>query len=95
MDATIDIQLKTLHQKLQQLLKQYKLLQKENQQLQKEVATLQLKSTVNNSNLPISLDATTVADLQKNSTNKVALQKQIDKYLLEIDQCLLLLNAGI
>ncbi len=88
MDATIDIQLKTLHQKLQQLLKQYKL-------LQKQVATLHLKSTVNNSNLPISLDATTVADLQKNSTNKVALQKQIDKYLLEIDQCLLLLNAGI
>ncbi|MEI2710512.1 MAG: hypothetical protein V9E96_16090 [Chitinophagaceae bacterium] len=95
MDATITIQLNGLQQKLQQLLKQYKLLQKENEQLKKEVSTLKLKNTANHTIAVDSLDVSTVADLQKNSTNKVALQKQIDKYLLEIDQCLLLLNAGI
>jgi regulator of replication initiation timing len=95
MDATITIQLNGLQQKLQQLLKQYKLLQKENEQLKKEVSTLKLKNTTNHTIVVDSLDVSTVADLQKNSTNKVALQKQIDKHLLEIDQCLLLLNAGI
>jgi len=95
MDATITIQLNGLQQKLQQLLKQYKLLQKENEQLKKEVSTLKLKNTNNHTIVAESLDVSTVADLQKNSTHKIALQKQIDKYLLEIDQCLLLLNAGI
>ncbi len=96
MHATIDIQLKSLQLKLQQLLKQYKLLQKENEQLKKEITTL--KTNAENDaqltqTLQQTIDVKSVVLHQKNSNDKVALEKRIDQYLQEIDKCLLLLNA--
>ncbi|MCU0320835.1 MAG: hypothetical protein MUE72_00380 [Chitinophagaceae bacterium] len=96
MHATIDIQLKSLQLKLQQLLKQYKLLQKENEQLKKEITILKTNAE-NNAHLTQTLqqtiDVKSVVLHQKNSNDKVALEKRIDQYLQEIDKCILLLNA--
>lgn len=96
MQTTIEQQLKDLHTKLHVLLKQYKLLQKENEQLKKEIATLK-SNAVNNEKLANSLqqalDAGSIAKQQTSNTDKLALEKRIDKYLQEIDKCLLLLNA--
>lgn len=96
MHATIDIQLKSLQLKLQQLLKQYKLLQKENEQLKKEITTLKTNAENNaqlTQTLQQTIDVKSVVLHQKNSSDKVALEKRIDQYLQEIDKCLLLLNA--
>jgi chromosome segregation ATPase len=96
MHANIDIQLKSLQLKLQQLLKQYKLLQKENEQLKKEITTLKTNAENNaqlTQTLQQTIDVKSVVLHQKNSTDKVALEKRIDQYLQEIDKCLLLLNA--
>jgi hypothetical protein len=96
MHANIDIQLKSLQLKLQQLLKQYKLLQKENEQLKKEITTLKTNAENNaqlTQTLQQTIDVKSVVLHQKNSSDKVALEKRIDQYLQEIDKCLLLLNA--
>jgi folate-dependent phosphoribosylglycinamide formyltransferase PurN len=96
MHANIDIQLKSLQLKLQQLLKQYKLLQKENEQLKKEITTLKTNAENNaqlTQTLQQTIDVKSVVLHQKNSNDKVALEKRIDQYLQEIDKCLLLLNA--
>ncbi len=94
----IDVQLKNLQAKLQQLLKQYQLLQKENEQLKKQLE-LNKNYAANNHELNQSLQQKMVVNglvhQQNNSADKVALEKKIDKYLQEIDKCLLLLNASV
>lgn len=96
MQTTIEQQLKDLHSKLHVLLKQYKLLQKENEQLKKEISTLKTNA-INREELANSLqqtiDAGSIVKQQKESIDKLALEKRIDKYLQEIDKCLVLLNA--
>lgn len=96
MQTTIEQQLKDLHTKLHILLKQHKLLQKENEQLKKEIITLKSKA-LNKEALVNSLQQTivagSIASQQKESIDKYALEKRIDKYLQEIDKCLVLLNA--
>lgn len=98
MQTTIEQQLKDLHAKLHVLLKQYKLLQKENEQLKKEITTLKSKAE-NKEALVNSLQQTiaagSIAKQQKETTDKIALEKRIDKYLQEIDKCLVLLNAQV
>jgi len=86
MNNDIDNQLSVLQAKLQQLLKLCKLLQKENMQLKKELEKKQLvneKPFGEINNYAESLDSKT----------KFELQRKIDAYLKEIDNCLLLLNA--
>jgi hypothetical protein len=94
----IDVQLKNLQAKLQQLLKQYQLLQKENEQLKKQLE-LNKNYAANNYELNQSLHQKMVisglVQQQNTSADKMALQKKIDKYLQEIDKCLLLLNASV
>ncbi len=89
-------QLDTIHQKLQQLLKQYQLLQKENAQLKKELekstAIIQRKSEEINS-LQQKMDVLKLNVGALYPDDKVALQKRIDSYLKEIDKCISLINA--
>lgn len=84
MDSTIDNQLSVLQNKLQQLLEQYNALKKENELLKKEIEKnnqIQLSTYKNFVNIK--------------SENKETLEKKIDKYLQEIDRCLLLLNVSV
>lgn len=98
MHPEIDVQLKNLQAKLQQLLKQYQLLQKENEQLKKQLE-LNKNYAANSHELNQSLQQKMVVNglvhQQNNSADKVVLEKKIDKYLQEIDKCLLLLNASV
>lgn len=94
--VNLDQQIKSIQDKLQQLLKQQALLQKENQQLRKELE----KATALNEerqNLVVSLqqqvDAVKLGSGSLNEVEKAALSKRIDGYLKEIDQCLALLNT--
>jgi ABC-type iron transport system FetAB ATPase subunit len=92
----LDIQIKSIQDKLQQLLKQQAVLYKENQRLKKElekatglneekqalVQALQQQTDV------LKLGSGTMDEAEKN-----ALGKRIDVYLKEIDKCLALLNT--
>ena len=88
----IEQQLSSIHQKLQNLLKQYQLLQKENTQLKKELEKnkAQLTTQENTQQATFKLNSN-----GKTDEEKVALEKRIDKYLAEIDKCLLLLNSSV
>ncbi|MBI2283464.1 MAG: hypothetical protein HYU71_07140 [Bacteroidetes bacterium] len=94
--VNLDQQIKSIQDKLQQLLKQQVLLQKENQQLRKE---LERATALNEEkqNLVVSLqqqvDAVKLGSGSLNEAEKTALSKRIDGYLKEIDQCLALLNT--
>ncbi len=96
MNSPIDIQLKSIHQKLQQLLKQYQTVKKENIQLKKELE--KQKIFINSKTGEIELlqqkiDAVQVGVNNWGDDEKIHLQKRIDGYLKEIDKCLSLLNA--
>jgi ABC-type iron transport system FetAB ATPase subunit len=92
----LDLQIKSIQDKLQQLLRQQAVLQKENQRLKKElekatglneekqalVQALQQQADV------LKLGSGTMDEAEKN-----ALGKRIDVYLKEIDKCLALLNT--
>ena len=90
----IENQLLSIHHKLQNLLKQYQLLQKENTQLKKELEKNKAQLTTQENTQQ------TIATFKLNSNGKtdeekVASEKTIDKYLAEIDKCLLLLNSYV
>lgn len=94
--VNLDQQIKSIQDKLQQLLKQQVLLQKENLQLRKELE----KATALNEEkqhlvvtLQQQVDAVKLGSGSLNETEKAALSKRIDGYLKEIDQCLALLNT--
>ncbi|MCA6448931.1 MAG: hypothetical protein IM584_09130 [Chitinophagaceae bacterium] len=94
--VNLDQQIKSIQDKLQQLLKQQVLLQKENLQLRKELE----KATALNAEkqhlvvtLQQQVDAVKLGSGSLNEAEKAALSKRIDGYLKEIDQCLALLNT--
>lgn len=96
MTPDIDVQLKNLQSKLQQVLKQYQLLQKENEHLKKQLEQSK-KHVVSNNVLHENTQQNSVVNgvvqQQMNVEDNAALQKKIDKYLQEIDKCIVLLNA--
>lgn len=92
----LDLQIKSIQDKLQQLLKQQALLYRENQKLTKELE----KSTAVNDEKERSLqvirqqvDVLKLGSGNLNDAEKNALAKRIDVYLKEIDKCLALLNT--
>lgn len=95
MQLYIDEQLASIKNKLQQLLKQYQHLQKENQQLKKELEkarTASVSKTVEFENLQKQVDGLQLGNKTMDEKEKAALNKRIDGYLKEIEQCLALLN---
>ncbi|RFM29836.1 hypothetical protein [Deminuibacter soli] len=94
--ADLETQLKAVHDKLQQLLRQYQVLQKENLQLKTDLQ--QAKQVVKTredkvQQLQEQLDIVQISTGNLNGTEKKALEKRIDGYLKEIEKCLSLLNA--
>jgi chromosome segregation ATPase len=95
MSMEIDSQLKTIQAKLQQLLKQYRLLQKENAQLKKELLKSQENIHGKTDQLQTLQQQVDVLKLGVNGWSeqeKIELEKRIDVYLKEIDKCIALLN---
>ena len=96
MNHSIDIQLKSIQQKLHQLLKQYQAVQKENLHLKKELEkakNFSVHKADQIQSLQNRLDALQVGVTNWSEKDKLDLEKRIDGYLKEIDKCLLLLNA--
>lgn len=92
----LDLQIKSIQDKLQQLLKQQAVLQRENQRLKKELdkatGLLEEKQSVMQS-LQQQMDVVKLGSGNLNEVEKNALSKRIDVYLKEIDKCLALLNT--
>lgn len=92
----LDLQIKSIQDKLQQLLKQQALLQKENQKLKKELEKSIVVSDEKERSLQVIRQQVDVLKLgagNLNNAEKNALGKRIDVYLKEIDKCLALLNT--
>jgi hypothetical protein len=95
MNDTIDNQLKNIQTKLQQMLKQYRLVVKENEQLKKQLADNTLQATTKHQQvqaLQQQLDILKMGPSSFDSKDKAALEKKIDMYIKEIDRCLLMMN---
>jgi hypothetical protein len=92
----LDLQIKSIQDKLQQLLKQQAVLYKENQRLKKE---LEKASSLNEEKQALVQALQQQTDVLKlgsgtmDEAEKNALGKRIDVYLKEIDKCLALLNT--
>ncbi|MBN9296781.1 MAG: hypothetical protein J0I41_07205 [Filimonas sp.] len=93
--ADLEIQLKSIQDKLQLLMKQYQAMQKENQQLKRDLedqaALLEQREDEVHS-LTRQLDGAQIGAKTGNSAQRDELQKRIDTYLKEIEKCLSLLN---
>ena len=92
----LDLQIKSIQDKLQLLLKQQAVLQKENQRLKKELEKATADLTEKQElvqNLQQQMDVVKLGSGNLNEAEKNALGKRIDVYLKEIDKCLALLNT--
>lgn len=92
----LDLQIKNIQDKLQQLLRQQSVLQKENQRLKKELDKLLglvEEKERHIQSLHQKVDTLKLGAGNLNETEKAALGKRIDVYLKEIDKCLALLNT--
>ena len=92
----LDLQIKSIQDKLQQLLKQQAMLQKENQRLKKELEKATLLTVEKQElmqTLQQQMDVAKLGSGNLNEAEKNALGKRIDTYLKEIDKCLALLNT--
>jgi len=94
--AELDLQIKNIQDKLQQLLRQHQLLQKENGKLKKELEKMQQLGAEKEQGLQTlqqQVDVLKLGPGNLSETEKNALGKRIDTYLKEIDKCLALLNT--
>ena len=92
----LDLQIKAIQDKLQQLLKQHQLLQKENGKLKKDLEkaqTLNSEKEQSLQSLKQQVDVLKLGSGNLDAAEKSALGKRIDTYLKEIDKCLSLLNT--
>lgn len=94
--ADVEQQIQRVEEKVQQLLKLYQSAQKEVQRLQKENAKLthdlQLRTT-RADELHQKIDTLKLNTLSMDAQAKEDLEKRINTYLKEIDNCLALLNS--
>ncbi len=92
----LDLQIKSIQDKLQQLLRQQAVLQKENQRLKKELEKtggIDKEKDRQIQSLQQKVDTLKIGSLHLNEEDKSALGKRIDNYLKEIDKCLAMLNT--
>ncbi len=92
----LDLHIKNIQEKLQQLLRNQQVLVKENQRLVKELekskqSLLEKEETV--AMLRQQLDALKLGTTAQSPEEKALLEKRINGYLKEIDKCLALLNT--
>ncbi|MEN9685338.1 MAG: hypothetical protein RLZZ28_1124 [Bacteroidota bacterium] len=91
----LDLQIKSIQEKLQLLLKQQAMLQKDRQRLQKELEKAISENKDQFAAIQALQQQVDIAKLGSGSLSqedKTGLSKRIDAYLKEIDKCLALLN---
>jgi chromosome segregation ATPase len=87
--------LKRIHDKLQQLLKQYATIQKENNHLKKELNSARQKigeQQKSGEELKQQLSILKLSTGEMNEADKKEFEKRINGYLKEIDRCIALLS---
>ena len=96
MNEQLDIQFKSIQQRLLLLVKEYQSSKKENARLRSEVEELQQKVTAQSTEiekLRQQTDTSKISSTIFNETDRIELEKRIDVYLKEIDKCISLLNV--
>lgn len=94
MDA-LQLQLKSITDKLQQAVQRYQLLQKEHEQLNKEVQLLRDKDKARQirvNELEMKLTALQTVTGQLSDIEKKDVEKRINRYIREIDRCIAMLS---
>lgn len=92
----LDLHIKNIQEKLQQLLRNQQVLVKENQRMMKELEKskqLLAEKEATVAALRQQLDALKLSTTAHSPEEKVLLEKRINGYLKEIDKCLALLNT--
>lgn len=93
--AILEDNIRRIHVKLQQLLKQYLHLQKENSRLKKELETantVQVDNIETINQLRQQVAILKVAAGLMHEADKKAFDRQINQYIKEIDKCMLMLS---
>ena len=92
---TLEIHIKRINDKLQQLLKNYQQLQKDNERQGKLIDTLQQakeKDIQQITELQEKVSILKAASGQMNDADKKEFEKNINKYIREIDKCIGILS---
>lgn len=93
--STTEQHLKSIQDKLQQLLKNYAAMQKENIKLKEELADAQQKVTAQQKvadELKQQVSILKLSSGEMNEAEKKEFEKRINSYLKEIDRCIALLE---
>ena len=93
--AELDIQIKRINDKLQQLLKQQALLQKENGDLKKELEASKKETATHHSNIDELKQQVSILKMntvEMNENDKKEFEKRLNLYIKEIDRCIALLS---
>ena len=93
--SDLEVQLKRIQDKLQQLLKQYAVLQKENSRM-KELLQRDTKNSLVNQqhidDLKQQVEVLKITSGNWDETDKKEFEKRINSYIKEIDRCITLLS---
>ena len=91
----LELKIKTIQIKLQQLLKEHNVLQKENQRLEKELNKSNeqfIQQQQLNDTLKQQVEVTKISSGNWNEKDKKEFEKRISSYVKEIDRCIVLLS---
>ena len=91
----LEIQLKRIQDKLQQLLKQYAVLQKENHRMKEELQRDTKNTLVNQQHiddLKQQVEVLKITSGNWDETDRKEFEKRINSYIKEIDRCITLLS---
>jgi chromosome segregation ATPase len=90
-----EVQLKRIHEKLQQLLKQHTALQKENIQLKEQLDTVREQASLQLKNMEELKQQVSILKMgtgEMSETDKKEFEKKINSYVKEIDRCIAMLG---
>lgn len=90
-----EVQLKRIHSKLQQLLRQHNALQKENSQLKEDLDNTKKQIAVHQEsmdNIKQQVDVLKYTNGDMSEVDKKEFEKKISSYIKEIDRCIAMLS---
>ena len=93
--AELDLHIKRIQEKLQQLLKRYSELEKENSQLKRELEKSTRQATQHQQTIDILKQQVEVLKISSGTwdeNDKKEFEKRINHYIKEIDKCIALLS---
>lgn len=93
--AELEVQIKRINDKLQQLLKQQALLQKENNDLKKDLDSFRKESSSHKSKMDELKQQVSILKMntaEMNDNDKKEFERRLNHYIKEIDRCIALLS---